>query len=71
MVESPKEPIKGQKSAEKPANVFIEKLTEHTDRESIHISFKCDQCKYSNTTEKGPRQHKRMKHRIKKNRQCE
>ena len=40
MVESPKEPIKGQKSAEKPANVFIEKLTEQTVEESRYLSFK-------------------------------
>ena len=31
MVESPKEPIKGQKSAEKPANVFIENLLRNQD----------------------------------------
>ena len=37
IVESPKEPIKGQKYAEKPAKVFIEKLTEQTVEESIYI----------------------------------
>ena len=63
-VESLKEPILGQKSAEKPADVFIEKPTEQFVEESIDLSFKCDQCEYTNATEKGLGQHKRMKHRI-------
>ena len=32
--------------------------------EDLTIQFKCDQCSYSNTTDKGLRQHIRMKHRI-------
>ena len=37
---------------------------EQTIEETIDLSFKCDQCEYTNATEKGLSQHKRMKHRI-------
>ena len=55
-----------QKSAEEPTKVFTEKLTEETVEESFHLLFQCDQCEYTNATEKGLSQHKRMKHRISK-----
>ena len=32
--------------------------------EELTLQFKCDQCNYSNSTEKGLRQHIRMKHKI-------
>ena len=32
--------------------------------EGTCLTFKCDQCSYINPTEKGLRQHTRMKHRI-------
>ena len=32
--------------------------------EPLSLLFKCDQCEYTNATEKGLSQHKRMKHRI-------
>ena len=32
--------------------------------EGTSLTFKCDQCAYTNPTEKGLRQHTRMKHRI-------
>ena len=44
---------------EKPA----EKLEEMHVKE-ICLNYKCDQCEYTNSTEKGLSQHARMKHRI-------
>ena len=35
-----------------------------SDAEELTLEFKCDQCNYSNKTEKGLRQHIRMKHKI-------
>ena len=37
---------------------------EQTVEETIYLSLECDQCEYTNATEKGLSQHKRMKHRI-------
>ena len=39
------------------------KLVEHL-AEMLSLNFKCEQCDYTNTTEKGLAQHTRMKHRI-------
>ena len=39
------------------------KVVENLAEDSC-TTFKCDQCAYTNLTEKGVRQHKRMKHRI-------
>ena len=47
-------------------NSELSKDTEVSERSGGDTSpdFKCDQCDYSNISEKGLRQHKRMKHRI-------
>ena len=39
------------------------KLPQDADVES-NLNFKCDQCDYNHTSEKGLGMHKRMKHRI-------
>ena len=39
-------------------------VLEETPSEPLCILFKCEQCEYTNTTEKGFSQHKRMRHRI-------
>ena len=43
--------------------IIIEAEVEKTAEPLSHL-FKCDQCEYTNATEKGLSQHKRMKHRI-------
>ena len=45
------------------AEIIIEEEVEKT-AEPLGLLFKCDQCDYTNETEKGLSQHKRMKHRI-------
>jgi hypothetical protein len=54
-----KPPVKpAKKPVEKPANKAAE-----TDKAET-IKFNCDQCSYTNISEKGLMQHSRMKHRI-------
>ena len=50
-------------SVEEPIPKDIEKR-EQTVEETIYLSFKGDQCEYTNETEKGLSQHNIMKHRI-------
>ena len=45
------------------AEIIIETEVE-TTAEPLCLLLKCDQCEYTNATEKGLSQHKRMKHRI-------
>ena len=48
---------------EKPTEKLTEKLVEILTQDSC-LNFKCDQCDYTNATERGLSQHQRMKHRI-------
>ena len=50
-------------SVEEPIPKDVEKR-EQTVEETIYLSFKGDQCEYTNATEKGLSQQKRMKHKI-------
>ena len=50
---------KVESEIEKPAEKLVENLTQDS-----WPNFKCDQCEYTNATERGLSQHQRMKHRI-------
>ena len=45
------------------AEIIIEAEVE-TPAEPLYMLFKCYQCEYTNATEKGLSQHKRINHRI-------
>ena len=72
--EAEKEKDSAEESLKKASKVIARNMAEK-EKESVAVStakdaeepslpFVCDQCDYSNTTEKGLNQHVRMKHRI-------
>ena len=54
---------KSSETTNKPAMVPAEKQHEQQPEDQT-LTFKCEQCEYSYESEKGLRQHTRMKHRI-------